>query len=162
MNDYQKDLEIDPNALDVEWLRQPKLIGKYHDLLVDAKEEVDDARQDLDNEKAKLDLDIRSNKEKYDLDKTTEAVISSTILLQKSYKEAQKEFNEANYNHLMIQNSLKALEHKKKALENLVILHGQNYFASPKEPRNLDKEYTKTLKSDKSNEKVKKSMKRKR
>ena len=30
-----------------------------------------------------------------------------------------------------------ALDHKKRALQNLVQLHGQNYFAGPKIPRTM-------------------------
>lgn len=161
-NEYNDDLEINSNALDVAWLEQPKLYGKYADKVVEAKEGVDDEKQNLDNVRAKLDLDIRSNKEKYDLEKITEAVVANTILIQDDYIEAVHDYNEANYNHMMMQNACKALDHRKKALENLVTLHGHNYFASPKEPRNLDKEYTKSLKTKGANEKVKSAMKRKK
>ena len=36
-----------------------------------------------------------------------------------------------------------AIDQKKSALENLVKLHGQMYFAGPSIPRDLDKEWEK-------------------
>ena len=44
---------------------------------------------------------------------------------------------------------------RKAALENLVILHGQQYFAGPKVPRDLSKEYQKKHDQKKADEKVK-------
>ena len=38
---YKDDIEIDPNNLDLECLRQPALFLKYSELLADAKQNLD-------------------------------------------------------------------------------------------------------------------------
>ena len=49
---------------------------------------------------------------------------------------------------------------RKKSLENLVILHGQQYFAGPKMPRNISEE--REIKQKSVNEKIGSGLKRKR
>jgi len=51
--------------------------------------------------------------------------------MQKSYKVAAKEVLRLRHAADVLQAAVTALDHRKKALENLVYLHGQNYFSEP-------------------------------
>ena len=50
--------------------------------------------------------------------------------------------------------AVKAIDTKKTALENLVKLHGQSYFAGPAIPRNLNKEWEQKEQETQSNKKI--------
>ena len=137
---FEKDVNIDETILDVEWLEQPSLMLKYGKLVVEARKEYDLAKENLDVVKAELDKEIRSNPEKFELAKATESAILSAILTHPRYKEASERLIEAKYNLSMYQTAANAIDAKKSALENLVKLHGQQYFAGPKVPHDLSAE----------------------
>lgn len=139
--DYEKDVNIDPNSLDVEWLEQPNMMLKYGRIAAQTKLDMDKAKEKLEVVKAELDKDIRLNPEKYDIAKLTESVVASTILLQPEYKEASEAYIEATYEFNMARYAVQAISDRKDALENLVKLHGMLYFAGPSVPRDLSKEW---------------------
>lgn len=141
--DYLTDITIDETALDVEWLRQPEKMFQYAKHAADCRRTVDLAKEALELEKAKLDRDIRTNPEKYELSKITESVVQSTILTQESYKEITEQYANAKYDYDVATAAVRALDQKKTALENLVRLHGVSYFAGPTVPRDLNKEAAK-------------------
>lgn len=128
---------IDENVLDVELLEQPSLMAKYSRMLAEAQRDKDLAKESLDLMKAEIDLDIRDNPEKYKLAKITEAAITNCILMEEDYQAALKDLHEATYQVNVMHGVIKAIEHRKSALENLVKLYGQNYFAGPSIPHDL-------------------------
>lgn len=134
---YEDDMRIDEDALDVELLEQPSLMTKYSRLLAEAKLERDLAKEELDLMRATIDLDIRDNPEKYQLSKVTENAINNCILMEEQYQDVQKKYNQDNYEVNVLQGIINAIEHRKSALENLVKLYGQNYFAGPAIPHDL-------------------------
>lgn len=160
--DYETDISIDDSALDVEWLQQPILMMKYAQLEAQAQQEYEDAQVAYNITKAEIDRDIRDNPENYDLPKTTEGAIQAALRTTDRYKKAKKELNEAQYNWNMAQAAVRAMYGKKDALENLVRLHGQQYFAGPQVPRDLSKEWEQKQKQVSSNKKVKIKKKSKR
>ena len=135
--DFEQDLAIDPSRLDEEWLAHPVVYMKYCNALTDITQERDKQKEKLEVVKAELDRDIRSDPEKFGLAKITEGAISSVLILQPKYKDAQEELNNLTYQVNMIGNAVKAFEHRKKALEAMVDLYINQYWAGPKEPRNL-------------------------
>lgn len=141
MLNYEQDTRIDPDALDVEWLRQADLMFKYAKHAADCKKEVDDAKERLDVEKARIELNIRTDPESFGLPKVTEAGIQSAVLLTKEYKAAVQAYNEAKYEYEISVAAVRAMDQRKTALENLVKLLGVSYFAGPKAPRDLQNEY---------------------
>lgn len=152
--DYEKDVNIDPNSLDVEWLEQPNLMLKYGRIAAQTKLDMDKAKEKLEVVKAELDKDIRLNPEKYDIAKLTESVVASTILLQPEYKEASEAYIEATYEFNMARYAVQAISDRKDALENLVKLHGMQYFAGPSVPRDLSKEWGAKQKQKKVDSKI--------
>ena len=138
---YEQDLTIDPDSLDTEWLDQPRLMLRYAKHASKMKMEVERAKEKLDIIRADLDKKIRVAPEEFGIVKLTESVITSTIITQVQFRAGNEEFLEAAYEANMAQGALRALEGKKTALENLVKLHGQQYFAGPSVPRDLSKEW---------------------
>jgi hypothetical protein len=138
---YEEDIKIDPTALDVEWLRQPELMIRYAKHSARMRIDLDEKKQALDIARAEADQLIRSNPEKYIDGKVTETAITNCILVNGNYKAAQKAFSDAKFESDMAQAAVNAFEQRKSALENLVRLHGQQYFAGPKMPRDLKWEW---------------------
>ena len=140
--------EIDITRLDEEWINQPKLYFKYSQELTGAKEELERckaqmevAQDEIKETKARLDLRIRKNPEKYlgDDSKPTETAIANRILLHPKYAEAKEviyklteELIVANKKVSTFYSAINTLDHRKSALERLVSLHGQNYFSTPR------------------------------
>lgn len=159
---YEHDVEIDGEALDQEWLNQPKLVLKYakHSALLQKR--LDEADQNKDIAKADADKMIRSNPEKYGLEKTTDAVIANAILNEKGYQAACAAYIEAKYESGMAKGAVNAFEHRKASLENLVKLYGQQYFAGPKMPLEINREWEKKEEQKELNRKVKTGMMRRK
>ena len=153
--DFSKDMSIDESALDVEWLNQPRLLMAYSKELAEARKKLEKSKQKLEVVKAELDKDIRSNPDKYELSKITEGVVANTILLQSQYQEVNEALLDEQYEFDMLRNAVSAINMRKEALENLVKLHGMNYFAGPSVPRDLSKEWENQEKQKMVNSKIK-------
>lgn len=134
---YETDIIIDEQSLDIEWLDQPMLFMKYARHGASMRREVDKMKQALDIARADADSRIRNHPEKYKLEKITEAAVSNAILKEVGYVEAYQDYLDAKYESDIAQAAVIAFEQRKSALENLVKLHGQSYFAGPKVPRDL-------------------------
>jgi len=134
---YEKDVNIDETALDVEWLEQPNLMLKYTRNEADALKQVDLIKEKLGYIKSELDKQIREDPEKFGIAKITETVILNTIQMQDEYKDVMEELIEAQYECNIAKGATKAVQQRKDALQSLVTLYGQNYFAGPKVPRDL-------------------------
>lgn len=124
-------LEIDQHALDKEWLSQPKKVFKYAQDLAHARKTLDEAKTELDLAEAELDKTIRNDPGEFGIEKLTEKTVQAAIKEQKEYQAAQKELLEAKHAVDILAAAVNALEHRKRALESLVTLHGQQYFSSP-------------------------------
>jgi hypothetical protein len=134
---YEQDMYIDEDALDVELLGQADKMVKYSRMLAEAQRDRDLSKESLDLIKAEIDLDIRDNPEKYKLTKITVDAVHSCILMEEEYQDAQKEVNRCTFEANVLVGVIKAIDHRKSALEHLVKLYGQNYFAGPSIPHNL-------------------------
>ncbi len=122
---------IDPDQLDVEWLRQPKLFYDYAILAAESRTTLEQAKAEFELVCAELDSEIRSDPEKFGVTKLTEGMVKNIIITQPEYQQAQKKVLKTRSEYENLQAILSALDHRKRALENLVDLHGQNYFATP-------------------------------
>ena len=161
--DFSSEIQIDPDALDIEWLMQPQVFLKYAELCVNAEMKYDRAKEKLEFVRASLDSEIRSNPIAFTgVDKKpTEAQINSIILKSDDYKQKLSLFNSRKRDFKLLSAAVKAFEQRKSALENLVKLHGQSYFASPNSnsERTLGDSYRETMqKRSTAEEKVKRRM----
>jgi hypothetical protein len=146
MNDSITVQDIDPNALDEQWLMQPSLYRKYAGKLAQARDQVgtceigvDVCKTELKEIEAEIRLDITANFEQYGYKKIpTLDTITATILTNEKVKKAQgklttakRSLNDAWTNVNLCQAIVSALDMKKVALQELVRLHSQSYFATP-------------------------------
>lgn len=158
---YEQDIEIDGESLDLEWIEQPKMMLKYTQHLANVKRELEECKQALDIAKAEADKKIRTEPEKFGIEKVTEVVVANAILNEKGYKKAYTEFLEAKFEVDMSQGAVNAFEHRKAALENLVKLYGQQYFAGPKAPLEITREWSHKEEQREMSRKISSKLKRK-
>lgn len=157
-DDYSLDMEINPGELDIEWINQPALMMKYTKKAAELREKRDLLKEELELLKAQLDKEVRSDPEEYGLTKTTETIIQNTVISIDEYQDLLKTYLRASYEVNVAQGVVQAIEQRKQALENLVRLHGQQYFAGPSVPRNLQEEIA--LKQKESNKGISQKLKR--
>ncbi len=157
---YEEDIKIDETALDIECLEQADLMFKYARAAAEARKVRDKAKERMEVVRAEIDLDIRKNPDKYDLEKVTESAIQNTITTQTRYKKSVNEYLEAKHDAEIISGAVTSVDQRKSMIEALVKLHGQQYFAGPNVPRDLSTEREKKRKQ--SNKKVAQRMKRTR
>jgi len=129
-------LDIDAYSLDSEWVQQANLYQDAIKLEAEALRELNDAKEKLLIRKAQIELDYRSGKGvDSDLkitDKAIDALLNANVELINLRKLVNK--NKEEYD--ILSGFVTALEHKKKALENLVTLHVNGYYAEPREKQN--------------------------
>ncbi|MFA5298361.1 MAG: hypothetical protein WC389_09175 [Lutibacter sp.] len=146
---YERDIRIDEQALDIEWLDQAELAIKYGQYWNACKEELTRADEKVKLITAQLVLKINKDPEKYlgkDI-KPTDAKIDAAVKSHPELIKAKEEWitalskvNEAE----IVKNEICFT--RKAALENLVVLYGQNYFAGPNMKRNIKEEREKRMK----------------
>lgn len=135
---YEEDIRIDENSLDLEWLDQPALMMKYARYEAEMERAKDEAKERLDLLEADLDRQVREDPELFGVKvKVTETVFKNTVHAQEEYMEEYKRYLDAIYNYNIAKAATRAVQQRKDALENLVKLHGQQYFAGPKVPHDL-------------------------
>jgi len=158
---YEDDLRIDEDALDVEWLDQPSLMQKYIRVTAEADKVLDEAKEALEYCEAELEMGIRADPESYGVEKVTDKSVKSAILIQEEHQELSKAVIQAKFEAKIASGAVKSTEQRKTALENLVKLHGQGYFAGPSVPRDLSFEAKnkKKQKDSDSNIKIKRKKK---
>lgn len=139
--EFDLDRRIDPNALDVECVRQVDAFFKWCERSIEARGEVDRLKLRLDTLLSELDLKVRKNPRKYGLDKITEASVKATVLTSPEYLEAWDKYFKARDDSALLDKAVAAMEMKKRMLESLITLHGQSYFAGPSAPRDLKSAY---------------------
>lgn len=136
---------IDKNILDDEWIDQPKRYFRWALQLEDARADFEYVKAEFEVVKAEVELAIRNDPGNVDYDlpadavekgKVTEKMVAAALLQQDEYKKAQQAVFTAKHRVGVLQAAVTALDHRKKALEKLVDLHGQKYFASPRASEN--------------------------
>ena len=124
--------DLDVNRLDEEWVRQPALYHEHAMILADARQSHEQKKAELEVLAAEIDRDVRTRPSAFGLEKITEAVVANTVLIQPPYRLLQKEVIEAKHNVAIAESAVAALDHRKKALENLVQLRLSDYFSEPR------------------------------
>lgn len=135
---YEKDLEINPNNLQEEWEKQAPLYMYYAKEAAKLERERDLTKEAMEVVKAELDAQIRNTPSDFTkLPKLTETIVSNLITERKEYREAFSKYIDSKYAHTILSSAVKAFEHKKKALENLVMMNLSGLYAEPKEKTSL-------------------------
>lgn len=129
--DAAEAVKIDPNALDTEWLRQAELYYTWSVTLANLKSTAETCRREIDLAKAEVTTAVLADPASYGLEKSTKDAVEAVVFQSMEYKKAVEAHNEAAYRVQVVGGLLSALDHKKRALENLVDLHLAGYFAQP-------------------------------
>jgi hypothetical protein len=143
-NNFEKDLRIDPTQLDVESLRHPEITFKWARRSAKAEEELEQAKLNLEVVEASKSSEIRRNPKLFGIMKVSEAAIKAATILSPSSIKAKREFIAALKRKKLLDAAVRAIEVKKSSIEFLIRLHGQQYFAGPRVPRNLAELWTKS------------------
>jgi hypothetical protein len=128
-------IDINQDALDEEWLRQPGLVKKWGKKLAAAKMNASERKAAFKLVEAKLNLEIRESPEEFNLTKVTEDVIKNAVIVQDSYQKAQKRMFLAQKEVDDIQAVIEALDHRKSALSDLVRMELLDYHSTPTAPK---------------------------
>lgn len=142
-------LDVDKHALDDEWVEQPRNVFLFTQALENAranvdrlKVEADIAKEEVKRAEAEIELAIRKSPGRFKIDKPTEGAIKAAVEVSESrkatlrvWRDVQLKLIDAEHEAGVLGAVCKALENKKKALEDLVVLQGRSYFAEPRAPK---------------------------
>jgi len=121
-------LAIDKTRLDEEWLNQHKLFFKWSCDLADAEKDISALHRELKIARAEADYEIRSGSSS----KPTEAQIKSEVEMDDEVCRVESAIINAKHRVDVLKGMATALMDRRRALENAVTLHGQQYFSSPR------------------------------
>ena len=142
-DDLDDDLEISGSNLDKEWLRQPQLYMKYAAANAHFRKLAGEARERAKIIEAECKADAAEDPESC-LGKgvrPSNEKIAAYSAQHPRVEKARKETVVAEYRADMAQAAVFAFQQRKDALENLVRLAGMEYFASPRDMRNIDRQF---------------------
>jgi hypothetical protein len=144
---YEQDIKIDETALDIEWLDQAALAIRYGRHWAECKKKANEAGEKIQIIRSELIALANSNPTKYcKKDKPNAADIEAFYRLHPRHIAAKEVWMDAQYELDMAEVAKNEMSFTRKAaLENLVKLHGQQYFAGPKIPRNISEERSKNV-----------------
>lgn len=124
--------ELDKNRLDEEWVNQPRLYREYADKLAEAERDLSRAEAALKVTRADAELAIRENPAKFGLEKVVEAAVKARVETHKAVVKAHDEVIRVQYRVSLLKAACRTLEHRKAALQELVTLWQNDYFATPR------------------------------
>jgi len=159
---YENDITINPDELDVEWLRQSFLVGKYGKELADAEERTRRAEEKVKVIRSEIILEVNKNGIPGGGEKTTAQTIEAYYRTHEDYIDAKKDLSDALHNQQIIQVAVSSLHQKRAALENLVKLLTADYFSGPTNPRNLNLENEKRKRKEEASDKIMQKSRRKK
>ncbi len=153
---YEEDIRIDVDQLDVEWTEQATLALKYGKHFAKCKKILSEAEETIKITRSELIKEANEDPEGCcDKEKPNAGDIEAYYRNHERHKKAKEEIIRLQYELDMAEVAKNEISFTRKAaLENLVILHGQQYFAGPKIPRNLSTEVEKRRKQKSADDKV--------
>lgn len=144
---FEKDIFIDEDALEQEWLEQAEKARQYGRYYAECRKRVALADEKVKVIRSELVKKANSNPLKYCNKASPNAGdIEAFYRRSPSHQKAKQELIEAQYELDMAEIAKNEIGYTRKtALENLVKLYGLGYFAGPKVPRNIHEERQKLL-----------------
>jgi hypothetical protein len=127
--------ELDIHNLHKEWVRQDKLVGYYGRQLAIARRRHEELKASTQVYEAETSRRIRQKPVVYGIKRPTEAAIKEAVLIEVLASKEHDRLIYAKYKVEMLEVAMRRLEHRKKAISDLVYLRGQEYFAEPKIPK---------------------------
>lgn len=131
MTEERDFFELDPNRLDEEWVEHVRLYHEHALKLADARQEYERTKAERELVAAELDREVRSNAVKLGI-KVTEAVVANAVTEHENYRQVVGKVIRAKHDVDVAEVAVSTLEHRKKALENLVQLRLSDYYSEPR------------------------------
>jgi flagellar motility protein MotE (MotC chaperone) len=128
-------IHIDKYRLDEEWLNQPVLYLQYAGALAEAEADEGEAKAEMELVRAEVAAAIRDSPNNFGLKRVSNDAVDGVVLTTSEFQAAQKEYLACKRKVGNLKAAVRALEHRKTALENEVYLHGQGYFAEKPKSR---------------------------
>jgi len=138
---FERDRTIDPSRLDVEAVQQADIFFDWAEQAAAARAKMERRKFELDVLEAQLNLECREEPEKFGLPRVTEAAVTMAVKACDRYINAYDALLRARANSALFDKAVEAMEQKKRMIEVLITLHGQQYFAGPSTPRDLPASY---------------------
>lgn len=150
----EEKIQVSPEELDVEWCRIARDIYQAAEAVTDAEENVLLAEAKKTKVMTERDLEIRQAPSVFGLEKLTEAGVKSVLLDDKAVQKADEKCRHARLIHSRAKNLVTGLTEKRRALENLVTLHGLNYFAEPRDKTGVGEKMRREKTTNRINERL--------
>lgn len=125
---YKEDTSIDRSDLENEWVKQADTYGEYVSDANDAFEALSNLKNYLKVRSAQIELDARSGKVDIGC-KVTDKAINAFVTSHPEIVEIENDIVKAKHEYDIYNGGVFSLEQKKRALENLVKLGLNNYYA---------------------------------
>lgn len=136
------DKAIDPDQLDVEAVRQAEVFYKWSERMIEARSKVERCKYEMDKIEAQLQLRVRDEPSKFGISvRMTEQVVEACVKTHAKYEAAAEALRQARRKLGRLESAVSAMEQRKRMIEILVTLHGQQYYAGPSVPRDLSSAY---------------------
>jgi len=136
--DFQADTIIDKDNLEGEWLEQASLYLYYAEAYSEAVYRRDKIKVKLEYCYAATYNKIKTNYDRYFDNKPTEAAIKERVILDSTYQKTILSLAKANKLVNDMAAAKTAMEHRKKALENLVQLKISGLYSEPKQRKRIN------------------------
>ena len=139
--DYKKDIYIDHSALEVEWKLQPELAMEYGEHYINVQDKYTIAEEKVKYVRSVLVAEAWTNPDKClgDGIKPADQKVEAYYRTHKKYLKAKQKWVKLKKKLGIAETAKWEIANRKTALENLVILHGQHYFAGPSVPHDFGK-----------------------
>ena len=155
VEDFKRKMEVDKNMLDVQWEEHAEIYFQYVEISSACSQVIDGLKDELSVAEAEKDFKLRSNPDKYGIEKVTNDVVKAFVAKDKKLAEKRQEIQEWMYYDRILRGALTSIEHRKRALTKLSDLYIAGYYSAPKVGEPVKKETEKRAKGE-----VKKTLKK--
>jgi DNA-binding ferritin-like protein (Dps family) len=132
MKAFSERMEIDPSDLVEDWQGQVTLIWEAGHFSATCRRDLDVLREQLKLYEAELQTRIREAPEDYGVEKVTDKAVSSVVESDERRNGMVQSITEADYAYGLSLAAVKAVEHRKAALENICRITMSEYYGTPR------------------------------
>ncbi len=128
-------LEIQKLVLDDEWCEFPQTYEGWLQILEEYRQKLREAETEMELVEAQIKTKIRKSAVKI-----TEASVKERMILHPEYQRMTKEINRTKRRVGILDAFCKGLDAKRKGMEKLVDLHGQQFWSKPRSKNKDDQD----------------------
>jgi len=146
---FEKDMEIDPHSLDLELLNHSKIATKYISIAKQYSKIAKRAYEKVKTIRSELTLEAAAEGITYKgtTVKATTQTIEAYYRNHPSYKKAVKDMLNKQHEAEVLESIVFTIKDRKECLSELQHLMFQEYFSTPKEPRDITRKFNKRVRT---------------